>query len=163
MFAQELPVKLTAAISLGHFLKNKTVVELLKPALDSLLTVYLKMISEIDSEMLVFALETVMQVFKDDMGPHAVRIADSLVTQYRRLIQVDMEEDDGESALAAVGCVTAIRRLLDSVNKNPGMIAQLEKVIFPIMMHGLSIDGMDSIEDILDCISIIIYYGGAVS
>jgi hypothetical protein len=32
----------------------------LKPALDSLLTVYLKMISEIDSEKLVFALETVM-------------------------------------------------------------------------------------------------------
>jgi hypothetical protein len=31
------------------------------------------------------------------------------------------------------------------------------------MMHGLSIDGMDSIEDILDCISLIIYYGGAVS
>ena len=84
MFAAEMPVKLAAAISLGQILKNKTAVEFLKPALDSLLTVYLKMISEIDSEKLVFALETVMSVFKDDMGPHAVRIADSLVTQYRR-------------------------------------------------------------------------------
>ena len=60
MFAQEMPVKLAAGISLGQMLKNKTAVELLKPALDSLLTVYLKMISEIDSEKLVFALETVM-------------------------------------------------------------------------------------------------------
>ncbi len=30
-------------------------------------------------------------------------------------------------------------------------------------MHGLTIDGMDAIEDILDCIALIIYYGGTVS
>jgi len=28
---------------------------------------------------------------------------------------VNADDDDGESALAAVGCVTAVRRILDSI------------------------------------------------
>ena len=77
-----------------------------------------------------------------------------------------MDEDDGESALAACGCVTAIRRLLDACNKQPEVMNQLEMVIMPILMHGLTPDGLDSIEDGLDCISLLLYYkqkGQAVS
>lgn len=85
------------------------------------------------------------------------------MTQYQRLIQVDVDEDDGESALAAVGCVTAIRRLLDSVNKEPAMLIQLQSVIYPILMHGLTPDGLDAIEDGLDCIALILYYGNQVN
>ena len=70
-----------------------------------------------------------------------------------------MEDDDGESALAAVGCVTAIRRILDSCNTNPQLISKLEDIVFPILMHGLTPDGMDAIEDVLDCIALLVYYG----
>ncbi len=79
------------------------------------------------------------------------------------MIQVDVEEDDGESALAAVGCVSSIRRLLDSVSKEPNMLHQLQSVIYPLLMHGLTPDGLDAIEDVLDCIAIIIYYGNVVN
>ena len=44
----------------------------MKPALRSILEVYLKIISEIDSEKLVSALEEIMLVYKDDMGPFAL-------------------------------------------------------------------------------------------
>ena len=70
-----------------------------------------------------------------------------------------MDEDDGESALAAVGCVTAIRRILDSVSENPELLGRLESIIFPILMHSLTPDGMDAIEDGLDCIALLAYYG----
>lgn len=125
LFVEELPTKLSAAVALSQMLTNKVVREFLKPALKNILEVYLKLISEIDSEKLVAALEAIMARYKDDMGPYAIQIASQLVTQYQRLIQVDVDEDDGESALAAVGCVTAIRRLLDSVNKEPNMLVQL--------------------------------------
>jgi hypothetical protein len=82
-----------------------------------------------------------------------------LVKAYKRLIEVDVETDDGESALAAVGCITAIRRILDSVSENKQLLAQLEDIIYPILMHGLTPDGMDAIEDSLDCIALLIYYG----
>lgn len=163
LFVEELPTKLSAAVALSQMLSNKVVSEFLKPALKNILEVYLKLISEIDSEKLVAALEAIMARYKDDMGPYAVQIASQLVTQYQRLIQVDVDEDDGESALAAVGCVTAIRRLLDSVNKEPNMLLQLQSVIYPILMHGLTPDGLDAIEDGLDCIAIILYYGNQVN
>jgi len=38
------------------------------------------------------------------------------------LITVNVEEDDGESALAAVGCVEAVRRVLDSCQNNKELL-----------------------------------------
>lgn len=76
LFAEDLPVRLQAAVALATFLKNPTAESFLKPALKSILEVYLKIISEVDSEKLVSALEEIMKVFKDDMGPFALQIAE---------------------------------------------------------------------------------------
>lgn len=78
---------------------------------------------------------------------------------YQRLIQIPVEEDDGESALAAVGCVTAVRRILDSVQKNKELLHKIEGIVYPILMHSLTSDGLDAIEDGLDCIALILYHG----
>ena len=51
-----MPVKFQAAISLSKMLNNETAVEFLKPALHSILEVYLRIMEEIDSEVLVDAL-----------------------------------------------------------------------------------------------------------
>ena len=59
-------------MALSAFLKKPTAVQFLKPALKGILEVYLKIISEIDSEKLVSALEEIMLVYKDDMGPFAL-------------------------------------------------------------------------------------------
>jgi len=40
---------------------------------------------------------------------------------------------------------------------------QLQSVIYPILMHGLTPDGLDAIEDCLDCIALILYYGNQVT
>ncbi len=63
-------------------LTNKSARDFLKPALGLILEVYLKLMTEIDSEKLVSSLETIMGKFKDDMGPFAVQVAGQLVTQY---------------------------------------------------------------------------------
>jgi len=80
------------------------------------------------------------------------------VIQYQRLILQDNEDDDGESSLAAIGCVQAIRRVLDSVSKDPKVLQQIEPIIFPLLMHGLTPDGLDSTEEVLDCLAILLYY-----
>lgn len=159
-YHSDLPVRVMAATSIHKLLNNKTAFEFLKPALSDILQVYLKLMTEIESEELVYALEEIVTHFKEDISPYAVELTSQLVTSYQRLIQVNVEDDDGESALAAVGCVTAIRRILDSVQENKGLLAQLEERIFPILMHGLTQDGMDAIEDALDCVVLLLYYGG---
>ena len=159
LFAPELPVRLSAALAMSKLIKNETAEGFLKPALANILEVYLKIMNDIDSEELIGALEEIMTIFKDDMGPFALQISTQLVEQYKRLIQTDVEEDDGEAALAALGCVTAIVRVLHSIEKNPPLIRQVEAIIFPILMHSLTPDGLDAIEDGIDIINTIVYHG----
>lgn len=73
-------MRLSAAVALSRFLRNKVAEEFLKPALKNILEVYLKIMNDIDSEELVSALEEIMAVFKEDIGPYAVQVTEQLVT-----------------------------------------------------------------------------------
>jgi hypothetical protein len=46
----------------------------LKPALKNILEVYLKLMSEIESEELVGALEEIVKHFGEDIGPYAIEL-----------------------------------------------------------------------------------------
>lgn len=72
LFDPRLPVKLQAATSIQKLLHNQEAEQLLKPHLKDILEVYLKMMSEIDSEELVNALEEIVSFFSEDIGPYAI-------------------------------------------------------------------------------------------
>lgn len=52
-----------------------------------------------------------------------------------------------------------IRRILDSIAKNQELLLKIEEIIMPVLMYSLTPDGLDSIEDALDCIAMILYHG----
>lgn len=114
----DLPVRLNAAFSISKLLQNDTACALLKPHLSKILESYLKLMSEIESEELVNALEEIVSLYRDDIDPYATQLAEQLVSSYHRLVMTSAEDDDGESALAAQGCVVTVRRILDSISKN---------------------------------------------
>ena len=93
-----MPVKFQAAISLSKMLNNETAVEFLKPALQSILEVYLRIMEEIDSEVLVDALQEIMECYDDQISPFAVQLSQQLTNKYQSLIQEmsDVVDDDAE-------------------------------------------------------------------
>ena len=153
----ELAVRLAAALALSKILRKEVAEEFVKPHLKQILEIYLKLMSDIDSEDLIGALEEIMRIYKEDVAPYAMQICEQLSMQYKRMLEV--EDDDGESALAAMGCVSAMRRVLDAVSENKNLLIQLFPVVLPIIQHGLTLDGLDTIEDALDCLALFIYYG----
>ncbi len=159
----ELPVRLTAATSMKHLLNIDSACDLLKPNLGHILTAYLKLMSEIESEELVNALEEIVSLYHEDIGPFAIQLTEQLVASYHRLVHTNPDDDDGESALAAQGCMVTIGRIIDSVSKNAELIQKIEEIALPMFMFGLTPDGMDSIEDALNCITMILYHGLHVS
>ena len=96
LFHSSVPVKLEACLALSKFLKNTLAEQFLKPALKSLLEVFLSVMEEIDSEELVAALETIMTIFRDDIGPYALQIVGQLAGQYKRIMDNPDDEEDGE-------------------------------------------------------------------
>jgi uncharacterized protein YjgD (DUF1641 family) len=69
-------VRLMAATSIHKLLFNTIASDFLKPALKNILEVYLKLMTEIDSEELVGALEEMVKHFKEDISPFAIELAD---------------------------------------------------------------------------------------
>lgn len=69
------------------------------------------------------------------------------------------DADDGESILAAVASFTSMRRILDSVSEDMAVLHTVENIIFPCLLHSLTADGLDSIEEGIDCITLILYHG----
>ena len=118
----ELPVRFQAALTIHKLLENEVTFNFLKPALSQILQKYLDLMNEIDSEDLVTALEEVVSHFKDDIYPFASELTEQLVNSYHRLSQVGVDDDGGESALAAVGCVTTIRRIIESCQNNKPLL-----------------------------------------
>jgi hypothetical protein len=160
LFSEHLPIKFAAALALSKMLKNKTAVEFLKNGLQSILEVYLKAMEEIDSDELIGALEQIMEIYADHIGPFAEQLAQQLTNKYQRLVADDGDDDEDaeEKALAAAGCVTAIRRILEAINKDKNGLARILPIIYPILLHSLTPDGLDAIDEGLDCINIFIYY-----
>mmetsp|Transcript_42364 Transcript_42364/g.55849 ORF Transcript_42364/g.55849 Transcript_42364/m.55849 type:complete len:774 (-) Transcript_42364:479-2800(-) len=161
LFTDSLPIKYDAALALSKMLRNDTASEFLKPALKNLLEVYLKIMESIDSEELIGALEEIVEKFSEDIGPFAVQLCQQLAAKYQAMVTEDNgDDDDGEEerALAAAGCVTAMRRIIEAINKDKAGLASILPIIYPILMHCLTPDGLDSIDDGLDCTNIFIYY-----
>ena len=55
--------------------------------------------------------------------------------------------------------MTAIRRIIEALNKDKMGLTQILPIVYPIMVHSLTPDGLEAIEEGLDCINIFIYYG----
>ena len=157
--AQPLPVKFNAACALEKILSNDTATECVKPGLDTMLKCYLSLMNEFDSEDLVSAFESIMTIFADDIKPYAIDICNHLQHQYIRCIHQDADDDDGESILTAVASFTSMRRILDVVSSDVNLLTQIEKIVYPCLLHSLTADGLDSIEEGIDCITLIAYHG----
>jgi hypothetical protein len=81
-----LPVRLAAAISMKELLRNDTACNMLKPHLKEILEAYLKLMTEIESEELVNALEEIVSLYNEDIGPFAIQLTEHLVNSFKRLV-----------------------------------------------------------------------------
>jgi hypothetical protein len=94
--------------------------------------------SEIESDELVTALERIVSFYKEDMKPFAIKLSEQLVDSYQKLIMIDSKEDGGESTIAAVGCFSALTRIIKSCRSDSTLLAKLENIIYPALEYSLT-------------------------
>ena len=156
---QPLPVRFHASVAIEKILRHDAAMTYIKPGLDQMLKCYLGLMNELDNEELCAAFENVMNTFNNDIAPYAADICKHLKQQYVRLIGQDTGDDDGESILAAIASFTSIRRIIDSIHEDVPLLSQVEHIVYPCLLHSLTADGLDSIEEGIDCITLILYHG----
>jgi importin-7 len=93
-------------------------IDFLRPGLETVLRTYLKIMDEIDFDELIKALQSLVDVYEDEIAPYAVSLCQTLGNAFLRLISVKGtgDDEDQETCLTAEGLMTAIRNVLRSLS-----------------------------------------------
>ena len=107
---------MNAAVALIKLLSHDFAIEFVRPALGTVIQIYLKLIDDIDYDELIEALKVIVEIFGDEIAPYAEQLCIRLGESYCRLMEQQKGNEnlevDTETCLTAEGLITAIRRIL---------------------------------------------------
>ena len=78
-------MRVNAAVSLIRLLVHPTAVEFVRPGLEHVIRIYLKLIDDIDYDELITSLKKIVDVFEEEIGPYALDLCTKLGEAFMRL------------------------------------------------------------------------------
>ena len=78
-----------------------------------------------------------------------------------RCVSKDAAKDKlihAEGVFAAVAAFVALRSLLEAVQTDAAVLLKMQKIMYPCLLHSLSVDGLHSSENGIDNISFLIFH-----
>ncbi|CAL5220954.1 g3058 [Coccomyxa viridis] len=163
----DLPVRVDAVAALRNLVDafHEDDLPSIQPLIPNLLNQLFALMNEVESEDVVFALETIVENFGSEMAPFAVGLCQHLSQAFWRLQESaeDDDADDGEGLMAAYGCMRALSTVLDSVSSMSTLFPELEAILFPLMQRLTSTEGQDVFEEVLELISYFTYFSPSIS
>ena len=155
----DLPVRVEAVVALGAFIHAAEDVSALKSILPQLLDDFFKLMNEVESEDVVYTLETITERFGEDIAPFALGMTQNLAAAFWKVVQEsESKEDDECGILASIGCLRAMSTILESVSSLPHMYPELEDAVFPILQKMIGDKGFDVFEEVLEILSYLSYF-----
>lgn len=93
LMSNELPVKVKGAIALDCMLTQQTTVDYILPNLTDVLSIFIKMMDEYDSEDLVLALDGLVESFAEEITPFAFNLCDHLIKAFYKFVDKQQQSD----------------------------------------------------------------------
>lgn len=130
----ELPVKVEAAIALQMLLTSQEKVhKMLEPQVKAVTTELLKVIRETENDNIANVLQKIVPLYTEQLMPMAFEITDHLATTFSKVIETDSGTD--EKAITAMGLLNTMETVLNVMEDNPEIMAQLEKTVLRVVGH----------------------------
>lgn len=83
--SNDLATRVNAAVSLIKLLDHPVAVEFIRPGLNHVIRIYLKLIDDIDYDELIESLKKIVDVFEEEIGPYALDLCSKLSEAFLRL------------------------------------------------------------------------------
>ncbi|CAM9500194.1 unnamed protein product [Chrysoparadoxa australica] len=160
-----LPVQIEAANAVRFLIGVKGTQAHVLPMLPDLLGEYFRIMTSIGNDVVVQALETIIDKFGDHIGPHAADLAQRLGTCFMAYAKESNEGEDEDAALAASQCIEAISTVLQSSHKMPELYPKMEAHIVPMLctcLAGAS-EYAEYLESTIEVVSYLTYYSPSIS
>jgi hypothetical protein len=154
---RSLLVRAQAAISLRPFLEHIEGVTLVRQNLQQVLGIYLNLISEMENDQLVNALEKIVAVLEDDVRPYALALIEKLAQQAMGMIA----EEKDELVFAIQSCLGTIATLtsyIDDAGRNSA-----ESILVPFLSTLLDARYLDMVEDVMPVFTNLTFFGEKIS
>jgi hypothetical protein len=156
------PVRGIAALGLTILLKQASVAQFIKPHINDLLTIYIKLIDECDNEMLINSLTEVCESFGDDLGPNALKLLENLARVVIRLYNKQNEENKNvtddeieQNGFALISAFSSMGQILKS-KYDSSLQDSFVNIIFQMLQILLKQVDFEMYEEILSLINIIL-------
>ncbi|XP_075512049.1 importin beta-like SAD2 [Primulina tabacum] len=161
----ELPVRVDSVFALRSYVEACQDLDEIRPILPQLLDEFFKLMNEVESEDLVFTLETIVDKFGEEMSPYALGLCQNLAAAFWKCMSAAEANDEGDDpgALAAVGCLRAISTILESISRLPNLFVHIEPTLLPIMRRMLTTDGQEVFEEVLEIVSYMTFFSPTIS
>lgn len=121
-----------------------------------MLKYYLSLMNEFYNDKLVLAFQNILVIFGDEIKRYAVQLCIYLTKQYFSCIKKGSENDAPISAHASF---TLILKLVELNQQDAPLLAELEVMMFPCLLHSLTTDGMNLVKTAINCITLILRNG----
>ncbi|CAI2372071.1 unnamed protein product [Moneuplotes crassus] len=157
----DIAVRIAASGALQKMIGKSSLKPIFAPQLGIILETFLEIMNDFENEELVNSLDRIVEIYADSIGPFAIQICEKVSESYWRMLEIDEECAEGE--LGAMGCVTIIKTIFQSVQKDQDLLLRLEKICARVFAHCTTPDGMDSIEDVVACECLIMHHFNVIT
>ena len=179
----QLPVQYMACVNLNEFIDNEEVQQKLKPILPQILELILKIMDNIDSEEIVYSLESIIESFHDEITPFALELLKHLKNAFfkynyqenQKISYFSLEEEESdvninsgtiknkrkdikgeeESEMAAFRCLEAIKIIL-STSLNEHIYQKSSLFLIDLLNYCLKQEGSDYLKQGLEILALIV-------
>ena len=153
----DLPVRIEALLCIRNYLREEKGVLVLRPYVGQVLQAFFALIKEIENDELVSSLETVIEVYPDEVTAQGSLICRQLVEAFTAMAVVS-DREDYDSSFAAGATLSVIVALLRSSSKYPDILAQMEPPLCLLLDQILGNEEMlDYVEEALDILAHLAY------
>lgn len=151
-----LPVQAAAACSSKVLIELEAAKPFIQPILPELIGEIFRIMDEVENESVLDSLGSIIENYKECLGPMAPQMVDKLVESFSRFSAAT--EDDDESAMNACQCLDLVRSVLESVEELPETYGAIEAKLLPLLHTLLSSEKwVEYIDNTVSIISFLTY------
>jgi len=164
---KDLPVQVTAALAMSKLIQNESIAREVKHYISEIVSVYLKLMAEVELEDLVNSLTEIITTFGSSIRCYAINLIIELLNVYnsiRERIKDKEEFNSNENATrVASACLDTIGTILNIIGPDQSVLQQAEPLLIPIIYSSFNPEEDHSISSTIDILSALTYYSKKIS
>ena len=151
-----LPVQTAAAISLRLYLTEPSARELVVPILPDICREYFRIMSEVENDIVLSALQTIVLEFGDEISGISKMLVTELLGAFSYYSK--QAEDDDEAAFSAANCLDTISAVLEASKERIEQIREIEAMLLPLFQTLIEEESVEYVDSICDMMGYLSYY-----